>query len=53
MLRRVVFETEDGGGLWRSLVAHLTGGEGVAGSNPVSPTRHNADDLKIVWPSAG
>ena len=26
-------------GLWRSLVAHLTGGQGVAGSNPVSPTR--------------
>ncbi len=25
-------------GLWRSLVAHLTGGQGVAGSNPVSPT---------------
>jgi ATP-binding cassette subfamily B protein len=23
---------------WRSLVAHLTGGQGVAGSNPVSPT---------------
>ena len=25
-------------GLWRSLVAHRTGGAGVAGSNPVSPT---------------
>ena len=25
-------------GLWRSLVAHLTGGQGVAGSNPVNPT---------------
>ena len=25
-------------GLWRSLVAHYTGGVGVAGSNPVSPT---------------
>src|SRR5699024_4847815 len=25
-------------GLWRSLVAHITGGDGVAGSNPVSPT---------------
>ena len=24
--------------LWRSLVAHLTGGQVVAGSNPVSPT---------------
>ncbi len=28
----------DPNGLWRSLVAHLTGGQGVAGSNPVSPT---------------
>lgn len=26
----------DPNGLWRSLVAHLTGGQGVAGSNPVS-----------------
>ncbi len=26
------------GGLWRSLVAHVTGGHGVAGSNPVGPT---------------
>lgn len=28
-------------GLWRSLVAHLTGGQVVAGSNPVSPTPKN------------
>ena len=28
-------------GLWRSLVAHLTGGQVVAGSNPVSPTERN------------
>src|SRR4029079_15716214 len=28
-------------GVWRSLVAHLTGGQGVAGSNPVSPTEEN------------
>ena len=28
-----------GTGLWRSLVAHLTGGQVVAGSNPVSPTQ--------------
>ena len=27
-------------GLWRSLVAHVTGGHGVAGSNPVSPTKN-------------
>lgn len=26
-------------GLWRSLVAHLTGGQGVVGSNPASPTK--------------
>ena len=26
-------------GAWRSLVAHLTGGQGVAGSNPVAPIR--------------
>ena len=25
-------------GEWRSLVAHLTGGQVAAGSNPVSPT---------------
>jgi hypothetical protein len=25
-------------GLWRSLVAHLTGGQGVASSNLASPT---------------
>ncbi len=29
-------------GTWRSLVAHLTGGQGVAGSNPVVPTVHEA-----------
>src|SRR5699024_4635899 len=37
----VIFRIGDGdgtGGLWRSLVAHCTGGAGVAGSNPVSPT---------------
>ena len=27
-------------GMWRSLVAHLTGGQGVAGSNPVIPTNN-------------
>ena len=26
--------------MWRSLVAHLTGGQGVAGSNPVIPTNN-------------
>lgn len=29
-------------GLWRSLVAHYTGGVGAAGSNPVSPTMRQA-----------
>jgi hypothetical protein len=29
-------------GMWRSLVAHLTGGQGVAGSNPVIPTGSNS-----------
>ena len=27
-----------GVGAWRSLVAHLTGGQGVGGSNPLAPT---------------
>ena len=27
--------------MWRSLVAHLTGGQGVAGSNPVIPTKQS------------
>ena len=41
-------------GMWRSLVAHLTGGQGVAGSNPVIPTiftRENgqSDDWPFVF----
>ena len=32
-------ELESNNGLWRRLVAHLTGGQGAAGSNPVNPTR--------------
>ena len=35
-------------GLWRSLVAHLTGGQGVAGSNPVNPTSLIAGQRFIV-----
>ena len=31
-------------GAWRSLVAHLTGGQGVAGSNPVAPTILSEND---------
>ena len=43
-LARYVRESSEGStrilfvGMWRSLVAHLTGGQGVAGSNPVIPT---------------
>ena len=35
LLARAMVRTN---GWWRSLVAHLTGGQGVAGSNPVHPT---------------
>ena len=38
-------------GLWRSLVAHLTGGQGVAGSNPVSPTMKAGATRKRVAPA--
>ena len=42
-------------GLWRSLVAHLTGGQGVAGSNPVSPTTQSQVEGQFLsnrdWPS--
>ena len=34
-------------GMWRSLVAHLTGGQGVAGSNPVIPTNLNGPSLAL------
>ncbi len=34
-------------GLWRSLVAHLTGGQGAAGSNPVSPTEVSAGQKAV------
>ena len=33
-------------GTWRSLVAHLTGGQGVAGSNPVVPTAGTGGSLR-------
>ncbi len=36
---------ESNNGLWRSLVAHLTGGQGAAGSNPVNPTRIRKPDI--------
>src|SRR4051794_15601137 len=42
--------------MWRSLVAHLTGGQGVAGSNPVIPTaninsqaRSRTDEVGPLW----
>jgi hypothetical protein len=35
--------------MWRSLVAHLTGGQGVAGSNPVIPTNFkHFETLQLV-----
>ncbi len=37
-------------GLWRSLVAHLTGGQGVAGSNPVNPTMKHQVTGIVRWP---
>ena len=38
-------------GMWRSLVAHLTGGQGVAGSNPVIPTNtYRAQSTLSVGP---
>lgn len=49
--------------MWRSLVAHLTGGQGVAGSNPVIPTNKGRGQLHIavgplflsgtLWPVCG
>ena len=38
-------------GLWRSLVAHLTGGQGVAGSNPVNPTRDAGPSERAAFSS--
>ncbi len=35
-------------GMWRSLVAHLTGGQGVAGSNPVIPTIYFRS-IPVTW----
>ncbi len=37
-------------GWWRSLVAHLTGGQGVAGSNPVHPTTKPQVRGLSLWP---
>ena len=36
-------------GWWRSLVAHLTGGQGVAGSNPVHPTRQTREPARLPF----
>ena len=37
--------------MWRSLVAHLTGGQGVAGSNPVIPTNIQSVGSKRIGDS--
>ncbi len=39
-------------GAWRSPVAHLTGGQGVAGSNPVAPTNFLLARIASVLGSA-
>ena len=38
LYRLAVPHQRGGDGTWRSLVAHLTGGQGVVGSNPAAPT---------------
>ena len=49
---RVLTCADDGShnGWWRSLVAHLTGGQGVAGSNPVHPTTKPQVRGLSLWP---
>ena len=37
-------------GVWRSLVAHLHGVQGVAGSNPVTPTTESSSSLSLMQP---
>ena len=39
-------------GAWRSLVAHLPGGQGVAGSNPVAPTILSLPEHRACWEPA-
>ncbi len=39
-----VYTVEFTDGLWRSLVARLTGGQEVAGSSPASPTTNRSKD---------
>jgi hypothetical protein len=34
--------------MWRSLVAHLTGGQGAVGSNPAIPTKTFTDTSQIA-----
>jgi hypothetical protein len=50
---QVASEESDGIGMWRSLVAHLTGGQGVAGSNPVIPTAKVEDQGSFPRVSGG
>ncbi len=40
-------------GTWRSLVAHLTGGQGVAGSNPVVPTTRKRGSEAVLSSMGG
>ena len=35
-----LLKIENNIGMWRSLVAHLTGGQGAGGSNPLIPTNN-------------
>ena len=44
-------ELKSTNGLWRSLVAHLTGGQGVAGSNPVVPTSFSGELENKCFPT--
>ncbi len=37
-------------GEWRSLVAHLTGGQEAAGSNPASPTTAESRSIVVSYP---
>ena len=46
------YETPGVIGEWRSLVAHLTGGQVAAGSNPVSPTKEHTPAFCVTYAKA-
>ncbi len=48
-MRSSVFGLRNVNGTWRSLVAHHTGGVGVAGSNPVVPTTFAFAEVVDEW----